>query len=96
LPLYCVPLRAKRSSTREISSPETFLKTIIGFANTAGGTIVIGVENGSKRVRGVPGVLSAEERVTNLIADNIRPRIAFIRTDGRKIVDPVFQSFGIE
>jgi len=60
---------------RDLSSTETFLKTIIAFANTAGGTVVIGIENGTKRVRGVPDVLSAEERVANLIADNIRPQL---------------------
>lgn len=60
---------------RDLSSAETFLKTIIAFANTAGGTVVIGIEDGTKRVRGVPNILSAEERVANLIADNIRPQL---------------------
>ncbi len=60
---------------RDLSSTETFLKTIIAFANTAGGTVVIGVEDRTKRVRGVPDVLSTEERVANLISDSIRPQL---------------------
>ena len=60
---------------RDLSSVEPFLKTIVAFVNTAGGTVVIGVEDGTKRVRGVPDVLAAEERVASLIVDNIRPRL---------------------
>lgn len=60
---------------RDLSSPEGVLKAIIAFANTAGGRVVIGVEDGSKRVRGVADVLQAEERLANLIADCIRPRL---------------------
>lgn len=60
---------------RDLSSPEGVLKSLTAFANTAGGTIVIGVEDGSKRVRGVPDVLKEEERLANLVADSIRPRL---------------------
>lgn len=45
---------------RDLSSPEGVLKTITAFANTAGGTLVIGVEDGSRRVCGVPKILEAE------------------------------------
>jgi len=38
---------------RDLSSPEKVLHTLIAFANTAGGLLVIGVENGTKRVRGL-------------------------------------------
>lgn len=37
--------------------------------------VVIGVEDGSKRVRGVPDVLKTEERLASLVADSIRPRL---------------------
>jgi predicted HTH transcriptional regulator len=60
---------------RDLSSPEGILKSLIAFANTSGGTVVIGVEDGTKRVRGVPDVLDTEERLANLIADSIRPRL---------------------
>jgi len=42
---------------RDLSSPEGILKCLVAFANTAGGIVVIGVEDGSKNVRGVPDVL---------------------------------------
>jgi ATP-dependent DNA helicase RecG len=43
--------------------------------NTGGGIVVIGVEDGSKNVRGVPDVLAAEEKLANLVSDSIRPRL---------------------
>lgn len=60
---------------RDLSSPEGILKTLVAFANTAGGTVVIGVEDGSRNVRGVPDVLAAEEKLANLVSDSIRPRL---------------------
>ena len=35
----------------------------------------IGIENETRRVLGVPDVLTAEERLVNLVADSIRPRL---------------------
>lgn len=58
---------------RDLSSPDGVLRALTAFANTAGGMVVIGVEDGTKRVRGVPDVLDAEERPANLIAHSIRP-----------------------
>lgn len=60
---------------RDLSSPDGILKTLVAFANTAGGMIVIGVDDGSKNVRGVPDVLEAEERLASLVSDSIRPRL---------------------
>jgi ATP-dependent DNA helicase RecG len=60
---------------RDLSSPEGILTTLVAFANTAGGTVVIGVDDGSKNVRGVPDVLSSEEQLANLVSDSIRPRL---------------------
>jgi len=60
---------------RDLSSPEGILKCLVAFANTAGGTIVIGVEDGSKHVRGVPDALASEEKLANLVSDSIRPRL---------------------
>jgi predicted HTH transcriptional regulator len=37
--------------------------------------VIIGVEDGTTRVRGLPSVLDAEERLASLIADCIRPRL---------------------
>ena len=41
---------------RDLSSPEGVLKAIVAFANTSGGVIVLGVEDGTKKVKGVRDV----------------------------------------
>lgn len=51
------------------------LKTVIAFANTAGGIIIIGVEDGTKKIIGVENILLEEERVASIIADSIEPMI---------------------
>ena len=60
---------------RDLSSPDGALKTIVAFANTAGGTLLIGVEDRSRHVRGVSDPLDVEERLANLVSDRISPRI---------------------
>jgi ATP-dependent DNA helicase RecG len=60
---------------RDLSSPEGLLKTLIAFANTAGGVLAIGIEDRTKRVIGVPEVLATEERLASIIADSIQPRL---------------------
>jgi len=60
---------------RDLSSPDGLLKTLVAFANTAGGILAIGIEDKSRRVTGVPDVLEAEERLASLIADSIKPRL---------------------
>ena len=60
---------------RDLSSPDRFLRTVVAFANTSGGVILIGVEDRSGRVLGVTDPLPLEERVANLVSDSIRPRL---------------------
>lgn len=60
---------------RDLSTPAGALKTIVAFANTAGGTLLLGVEDGSRHVRGVREPLDLEERLANLISDRIAPRL---------------------
>lgn len=61
---------------RDLSSPNGALKTIVAFANTAGGTLLVGVENRAGHIRGVANALDVEERLANLISDHIAPRLA--------------------
>ncbi len=72
-------LRRPESKTlefkREVSSPEGALRTIVAFANTAGGTLLIGVEDVTRNIRGVPEPLDLEERLASLISDSIAPRL---------------------
>jgi predicted HTH transcriptional regulator len=60
---------------RELSAPDGALRTIVAFANTAGGTLLVGVEDRSRHVRGVPDALDVEERLASLVSDRIQPRV---------------------
>lgn len=60
---------------RDLSSPDGLLRTVVAFANTAGGTLLIGVEDGTRHVRGVGDPLALEERIASLITDSIMPRL---------------------
>jgi len=60
---------------RDLSSPEGVLRTVAAFANTAGGMLLVGVEDGSARVCGIEHPLETEERLINLLCDRISPRI---------------------
>ena len=60
---------------RDISSPKNIIKTLVAFANTAGGRLFIGVEDRSKEIVGVSNPLDEEERLCSLIADSIAPRL---------------------
>lgn len=59
---------------RDLSSPKPILKTLVAFANTAGGRLIIGVD-GVKNIVGAGDPLDAEERICNQIADAISPRL---------------------
>ncbi len=60
---------------RDLSSPDGLLRAIVAFANTAGGILLIGVEDGTRHVVGVHGPLEMEGRLANLISDGILPRL---------------------
>jgi len=60
---------------RDLSSPDGVLRTIVAFANTSGGTLLVGVEDGSHHVRGIADPLATEERLANLLSDNVLPRL---------------------
>ena len=59
---------------RDLSSSKPLLKTLVAFANTAGGRLVIGVDD-QRQVLGMAQPLDDEERLCNLIADGIAPRL---------------------
>ena len=60
---------------RDLSSPQNLLKTLVAFANSAGGLALIGVTDGTREVIGLPEPMQAEEQLCNLIADGIAPRL---------------------
>jgi len=51
------------------------LKSLVAFANTAGGTLLVGVEDRTRHVRGVSEALDVEERIANIVSDSIAPRL---------------------
>ena len=60
---------------RDLSSLAGVLRTVVAFANTAGGTVLIGVEDGTRHVRGISDPLALEELLANVLSDGIAPRL---------------------
>ncbi len=60
---------------RDLSSPAPVLRTVVAFANTAGGTLLFGVEDPTRNVVGVADPLALVERLTNLVSDSIEPQL---------------------
>jgi len=60
---------------RDLSSPAGVIKTIVAFANGAGGMILIGVEDQTRHVRGVPEPTKEGARLESMIVDRIEPRL---------------------
>lgn len=58
-----------------LQSMQGIIKTIIAFANTAGGIIIIGVEDKTKQIIGIKDTLAQEERLASVINDSITPLI---------------------
>ena len=73
-PLLLAPEGKTLEFKRDLSSPRNVLKTLVAFANSAGGKLVIGVDD-ARQVLGVADPLDEEERICNLIADGIAPRL---------------------
>ncbi len=63
-------LEFKRDST----SPTLLMKTLVAFANTAGGRLIIGVGD-DRQIVGLKSPLDEEERLRSLIADSIAPHL---------------------
>lgn len=54
-------------------SADRIIKTVIAFANTAGGKVIIGVKDKDHSIVGVNNVLQEEERLASLISESIKP-----------------------
>ncbi len=59
---------------RDSASPTLLMKTLVAFANTAGGHLVIGIGD-DRQITGVKAPLDEEERLRSLIADSITPHL---------------------
>ena len=60
---------------RDLSSPDKVMRTLVAFANGAGGVLLIGVEDGTRKVLGVPDVTKTEEQLASFISDRLEPRL---------------------
>ena len=73
-PMLAQPEGKTLEFKRDLSSPRPLLKTLVAFANTAGGRLVVGVDD-QRQTIGIASPLDEEERLCNLIADGIAPRL---------------------
>ncbi|MFH0898859.1 MAG: ATP-binding protein [bacterium] len=55
------------------NSLSSIIKTIVAFANTAGGTIIVGVQDKTKNIVGLIDPLEDEMRIINKVSDSITP-----------------------
>jgi ATP-dependent DNA helicase RecG len=60
---------------RDTSGHAALLRTVCAFANSAGGTLVVGITDNSRTVVGVADPLLEEERLANLVSEGIAPRV---------------------
>lgn len=52
---------------------QAVVKTVVAFANSSGGTIIIGVKDRTKDIVGITNALEEEEKLANVISDSIFP-----------------------
>lgn len=75
-----------------IPSKSDLCKTVVAFANDAGGELFIGIKNQPRDVSGVSEeqLLEIEEKISNIIHDNcyplILPEIFFVNYEGKHII----------
>lgn len=66
-------------------SLQKIVQTIVAFANTAGGTLVVGVKDKTKEIVGLDDALRDEERLARAVADSVSPQLV-----------PLFQLYTLE
>jgi ATP-dependent DNA helicase RecG len=59
---------------RDLSGRRNVLRTLCAFANTAGGTLVFGIEDAGL-VTGISDVLAFEQQLASIVSDGVAPRI---------------------
>ena len=57
----------------EEKKPKSWLKSISAFANGIGGSLVYGIEDGTKEIIGVDDIQTLGEKISKLIENNIIP-----------------------
>ena len=58
-------------------SKDKILATVISFANTSGGKIMIGIEDKTKKIVGVSDPYLEEEKLSTMLSDSVTPTLLF-------------------
>lgn len=58
-----------------IHSLQKIVQSVIAFANTAGGILLVGIKADTKEVVGIDNILMDEERIANVVADSVSPSL---------------------
>ena len=75
------PENRKLELKRSLPPRAKWLKSIIAFANGAGGELILGVNDKSRDIVGIENPFELEEKISNTIHDSIRPSISpYIQT----------------
>jgi predicted HTH transcriptional regulator len=75
------PENRKFELKRSLPPRAQWLKSIIAFANGAGGELILGVDDKSRDIVGIEDPFELEEKISNTIHDSIRPSISpYIQT----------------
>lgn len=74
---------------RDLASLQPVIRTLVAFANTAGGTLVVGLDDDGQ-VRGLKDAKADEERLANAVSESISPTllpdIEVVRSGGKDIL----------
>lgn len=70
------PESRKLEFKREFPAKSNILKTIVAFANGAGGKLILGISNDDRKIIGIKEPLLLEEKISNLVYDAIHPTIS--------------------
>lgn len=70
------PESRKFEIKRELSSKSEWLKTVVSFANGAGGELILGVDDKTREIVGIEDAFELEEKISNTIHDSLRPGIS--------------------
>ncbi len=70
-----LPENRKFEVKRTLPSKGQWLKSILSFANGAGGELLLGIDDKTRSLVGIENPFELEEQIINTIHDNIRPMI---------------------
>lgn len=60
---------------RDLSSRKGIVRSLVAFANSAGGVLLVGVDDRTRHVRGVEKPLDVVETLANIVSGSIAPRL---------------------